>query len=62
MSDAKQAEQLAEEVHKVIRRFSVEYDMSLAATIGVLEMVKLEVLRDYGVNDAGEEYPKPFNT
>lgn len=60
MSDAEQALQLAQELHAVIRRFSNEYDMSLAATIGVLEMVKLEVLRDYGKNDEGEEYPDPL--
>lgn len=43
MSDKEQAQALVNELHAVINRFRVEYDLNYANAIGCLEMVKLDL-------------------
>ncbi len=43
MSETEQVAALSEDLHKVIERYRLEYDLCLASVIGTLEVVKLEV-------------------
>ena len=43
MSDAEQIAALAADITKVIDRYRAEFNLTLAATIGTLEVVKLEL-------------------
>lgn len=43
MSDEEQINALVRELEAVVTRFRVEFDMKIAATIGVLEIIKLDL-------------------
>jgi hypothetical protein len=43
MSDPEQIEALATDIQKVIDRYRAEFNLTLAAAIGVLEVVKLKL-------------------
>jgi len=46
MSDPEQIEALATDIQKVIDRYRAEFNLTLAAAIGVLEVVKLELWKE----------------
>jgi hypothetical protein len=45
MSDAEQIAALATDLQKVIDRYRAEFNLTLAAAIGTLEVVKLELFQ-----------------
>lgn len=45
-SDREQINQLKAELEKVITRFRMEYEISYAATIGVLQIMQIELCQE----------------
>ena len=45
MSESEQIEAFAADLQKVVDRYRAEFNLTLAAAIGTLEMVKLELFR-----------------
>lgn len=46
MSEAQQQTQLYDELAKVVNRFISEYDLTTPSVVGVLEVLKTEILLD----------------
>lgn len=46
MTDPEQVAALAADLQRVIDRYRAEFNLTLAATIGTLEVVKLELFRN----------------
>jgi hypothetical protein len=40
-----QARQMAEELISVVRRYGMEYDLDVSSVLGILELVKYDVLQ-----------------
>jgi hypothetical protein len=54
-----QARQMAEELISVVRRYGMEYDLDVSSVLGILELVKYDVLQsalgDLDVDEEEEE-------
>ena len=46
MTNAEQIEAFASDIQRVIDRYRMEFDLSLAAAVGVLETVKMELVME----------------
>jgi hypothetical protein len=51
MDDREQIAALATDLQRVIDRYRAEFNLTLAATIGTLEVVKLELFRTESLHD-----------
>jgi hypothetical protein len=46
MTDPEQVQALADDLKRVIDRYRAEFDLTLAAAIGTIEVVKLELFKE----------------
>lgn len=59
VTQAEQINAFSDELGKVVDRFRKEFEISLAAAIGVLELAKLDLVREMHDGDHDDAPPAP---
>lgn len=54
MTDPEQINALSADLKRVIDRYRAEFDLTLAAAIGTIEIIKLELFTEQQNNDHGK--------